>query len=56
MAFDLEAGSHSIELSYVPHGAYAGIILSAVSIPAFAAIMLFSRKAGRRRTALLPEE
>ncbi len=42
MAFDLNAGEYTLELSYRPYGSMAGMIVSGVSIAIFAAIILCS--------------
>lgn len=44
MAFDLEAGDYTLEMYYVPEGKWAGIVVSAVSLIAFATIIFFQRK------------
>ena len=49
MAFDLEAGEYTIEMHYTPAGQYAGMLISVVSIAAFALVMYAGRK--RKRAA-----
>lgn len=44
MALDLEPGDYEIELEYVPYGLKQGILLSAVSVLIFAAIMVLRRR------------
>ena len=39
MAFDLEPGKYTFEMSYTPEGAMAGILISIVSILIFAVLM-----------------
>ncbi len=48
MALDLEPGSYQIDLTYVPYGLKQGIVLSGVSILAFAGIQLQRRFRHRR--------
>ena len=48
MAFDLEAGHHTLSMHYIPHGKYAGMAVSAVSIVIFAAI-LWRKSGGNKR-------
>nr|WP_318684191.1 YfhO family protein [uncultured Acetatifactor sp.] len=48
MAFDLEEGEYTIELSYTPEGAWAGLGVSVVSICIFGIILL----AGRRKKGI----
>lgn len=49
MALDLEPGSYQIDLEYVPYGLKQGILLSAVSIAAFAGIMLLRGSRTRKQ-------
>ena len=42
MALDLEAGKHTIQMSYIPYGKYVGIIMSIGSIAIFACIVFVS--------------
>lgn len=44
MALDLEPGDYEIELEYVPYGLKQGILLSAVSVLIFVAIMVLRRR------------
>lgn len=44
MAFDLEPGEYSLQLTYVPAGAGAGLAVSIASILLFAALMLIQGK------------
>lgn len=44
MAFDLEPGEYSLEMTYVPAGTGAGLAVSAVSIVLFAVFMLILKK------------
>lgn len=44
MAFDLEPGEYTFEMSYVPEGTLAGRIISIVSVLIFAGILLFGRR------------
>lgn len=39
MAFDLEAGYHTIQLNYVPQGKYAGILISVVCVGIFVLVV-----------------
>lgn len=48
MAFDLEPGYYSFEMTYVPKGTWAGVAVSVVSITAFAVVMLFMRRRVRK--------
>ncbi len=49
MAFDLEAGHHTIEMSYVPYGRNLGIAVSVVSVAVFVMIVLYDRYAWKKR-------
>lgn len=49
MAFDLEPGEYHLEMTYVPAGAEAGILVSAVSVAVFAAVMLVQRRRRKKR-------
>lgn len=49
MALDLEPGEYRLELSYVPAGTRAGLLVSAVSVAVFAAVMLIGGRMRRRR-------
>lgn len=44
MAFDLEPGEYTLEMSYVPEGKWAGIAVSAISIVIFAGLLFCRRK------------
>lgn len=44
MAFDLQAGHHTLSMSYIPHGKYLGILISVVSIGLFAGIIIWGAK------------
>ena len=44
MAFDLEPGEYVLEMKYVPEGARAGMIVSAVSILVFAVLLAVRKK------------
>ena len=46
MAFDLEAGRHTLSMHYIPHGKYAGIAVSVVSIGIFVFILWRKRVRG----------
>ena len=48
MAFDLEAGDYEIEMSYVPQGKVAGIVISLLSLMVLAGVIVADRK--RKRT------
>lgn len=54
MAFDLEAGHHTIEMHYVPYGSGVGIVVSIVSIVIFVVVTLYGRK--RKKIQLSQEE
>ena len=43
MAFDLEPGEYTFEMTYVPKGAGAGILVSALSLVCFAAAVAVQR-------------
>lgn len=43
MAFDLENGEYTIEMSYTPEGSMAGIVISIVSVMVFALLMCGKR-------------
>ncbi len=45
MAFDLQPGEYVFELDYVPEGKYAGIMISAISVLAAAAVLTGRRRA-----------
>lgn len=49
VALDLEPGEYRLEMSYVPAGTGAGLVVSAVSTAAFAAAMLIGGRMRRRR-------
>ena len=49
MAFDLAAGHHTIEMHYVPYGQNLGIVVSVVSIAVFVTIVVWGRRAGKKR-------
>lgn len=51
MAFDLEAGYHTLEMSYVPEGKYAGILISVFSFAVFIGLMWEKRYIRRRDRA-----
>lgn len=51
MAFDLEPGDYELSMRYVPHGKWAGIAVSIVSIGAFAALMIRRRRQNKEKTA-----
>ena len=44
ISFDLEAGEHTIEMHYVPHGQNAGVAISIVSVAAFIVVSCFRKK------------
>ena len=44
LAFDLEPGEYVLEMKYVPEGARAGMIVSAVSILVFAVLLAVRKK------------
>ncbi len=50
IAFDLDAGDYSIEMKYTPAGAYAGVLISIISIVIFVAICLLSRRKAKNAT------
>ena len=57
MAFDLEPGHYELEMTYIPEGTWAGIAVTAVSVTAFAVVMLLGKRKAKRTFALsLPEE
>ena len=56
MAFDLEAGHHSIEMHYVPYGTGVGMAVSVLSIVIFIGIVAYGRYKGKRKTACPQEQ
>ncbi len=44
LAFDVEAGEHTVELTFIPKGLVCGVLLTAISILAFAILMLVTRR------------
>lgn len=51
MAFDLEPGTYEIEMKYRAAGALAGILVTLMSIAAFAGVMAWQSRRRRRGTA-----
>ncbi|MBQ8821814.1 MAG: YfhO family protein [Lachnospiraceae bacterium] len=49
MAFDLEAGEYELEMSYVPQGKVAGIVISLVSLVALVGIIAVSRYSEKKK-------
>ncbi len=49
MALDLPAGYHTIEMHYVPYGQNLGIVVSVVSIAVFVIIVVWGRRARKKR-------
>lgn len=49
MAFDLEPGEYAIDMHYVPQGQWAGMAVSAVSLIAFVAVMIFINRRMERQ-------
>ena len=49
MALDLPAGYHTIEMHYVPYGQNLGIVVSVVSIVVFVIIVVWGRRARKKR-------
>ena len=44
MAFDLEAGDYELEMSYVPQGKVAGILISVASLAVLVGVIVLERK------------
>ncbi len=49
MAFDLEPGDYTFEMTYVPKGRNAGLVISAGGILLFAVCCVLGRKSGREK-------
>ena len=48
MAFDLEAGEHTIQMHYVPEGRNIGILVSAGSVLILLGCVLCQRRGGKK--------
>lgn len=51
MAFDLEPGEYEIAMHYVPTGKNVGILVTAVSVAVFAALMVWKLRKEKRKAA-----
>ena len=49
MAFDLEAGEHTIQMHYVPEGRNVGILVSVGSVLILAGCVLWQRRGGQKK-------
>ncbi len=49
MAFDLEAGEHTISMHYVPEGRNIGILVSVGSVQILVGCVLWQRRSGKRK-------
>ena len=49
MAFDLEAGEHTIKMHYVPDGWNIGVLVSAASVLILVGCVLWQRRGGKRK-------
>ncbi len=52
LAFDIDAGAHTVELTFIPKGLVAGLLATAISVLAFVILMLVTRGKSTAKPAM----